>query len=175
MAVLVRIKTCNCLYVFISNKLFSFKDISYAWGKNSNFWMFWWITLFIWFISHDPGSHDPDPGPQEKSMKKSCVSVETECRRPSTCVMNSPKDDCHPWKIYIKCPEMNFMMSGAFIKAVKTIQGSVQILPHVRKTFNQQISSKVSSGIINDIESNQLWRELNGERFIQTTSLTGLR
>ena len=23
--------------------------------------------------------HDPDPGPQEKSMKKSCVSFETEC------------------------------------------------------------------------------------------------
>ncbi len=31
-------------------------------------------------ISHDTGSHDPDPGPQEKSMKKSCVSFETECR-----------------------------------------------------------------------------------------------
>ncbi len=31
-------------------------------------------------ISHDPGSHDPDPGLQEKSMKKSCVSFETECR-----------------------------------------------------------------------------------------------
>ena len=30
-------------------------------------------------ISHDPGSHDPDPGPQEKSTKKSCVSFETEC------------------------------------------------------------------------------------------------
>ncbi len=30
-------------------------------------------------ISHDPGSHDSDPGPQEKSMKKSCVSFETEC------------------------------------------------------------------------------------------------
>ncbi len=30
-------------------------------------------------ISHDPGSHDPDPGPQKKSMKKSCVSFETEC------------------------------------------------------------------------------------------------
>ena len=31
-------------------------------------------------ISHDPGSHDPEPGPQEKSTKKSCVSFETECR-----------------------------------------------------------------------------------------------
>ncbi len=31
-------------------------------------------------ISHDPGSHEPDPGPQEKSTKKSCVSFETECR-----------------------------------------------------------------------------------------------
>ncbi len=31
-------------------------------------------------ISRDPGSHDPDPGPQEKSMKKSCVSFATECR-----------------------------------------------------------------------------------------------
>ncbi len=30
-------------------------------------------------ISHDLGSHDPDPGPQEKSAKKSCVSFETEC------------------------------------------------------------------------------------------------
>ncbi len=30
-------------------------------------------------ISHDPGSNDPDPGPQENSMKKSCVSFETEC------------------------------------------------------------------------------------------------
>ncbi len=29
--------------------------------------------------THDPGSHDPDPGPQEKSTKKSCVSFETEC------------------------------------------------------------------------------------------------
>ena len=29
--------------------------------------------------SHDPGLHDPDPGPQEKSMKKSCVSFETGC------------------------------------------------------------------------------------------------
>ncbi len=28
---------------------------------------------------HDPGSHDPDPGPQENSMKKSCVSFESEC------------------------------------------------------------------------------------------------
>ncbi len=30
-------------------------------------------------ISYDPGSHEPDPGPQEKSTKKSCVSFETEC------------------------------------------------------------------------------------------------
>ncbi len=30
-------------------------------------------------ISHDPRSHDPDPGPKEKSMKKSCTSFETEC------------------------------------------------------------------------------------------------
>ncbi len=30
-------------------------------------------------ISHDPGSQDIDPGPQEKSTKKSCVSFETEC------------------------------------------------------------------------------------------------
>ena len=30
-------------------------------------------------ISHDPRSHDPDPAPQEKSMKKSCISFETEC------------------------------------------------------------------------------------------------
>ena len=30
-------------------------------------------------ISHDPGSHDPDPGPQEKSTKKSCVSFGKEC------------------------------------------------------------------------------------------------
>ena len=30
-------------------------------------------------ISHDPRTHDPDPGPQEKAMKKSCVSFETEC------------------------------------------------------------------------------------------------
>ncbi len=30
-------------------------------------------------ISDDPGSHDPDPGPQEESTKKSCVSFETEC------------------------------------------------------------------------------------------------
>ena len=30
-------------------------------------------------ISHNPRSHDSDPGPQEKSMRKSCVSFETEC------------------------------------------------------------------------------------------------
>ncbi len=30
-------------------------------------------------ISPDRGSQDPDPGRQEKSMKKSCVSFETEC------------------------------------------------------------------------------------------------
>ncbi len=28
-------------------------------------------------ISNDSGSHDPDPGPQENSTKKSCVSFET--------------------------------------------------------------------------------------------------
>ena len=31
-------------------------------------------------ISRDSGLHDSDPGPQEKSMKKSCVSFETECK-----------------------------------------------------------------------------------------------
>ena len=30
-------------------------------------------------IFHDPRSHDPDLGPQEKCAKKSCVSFETEC------------------------------------------------------------------------------------------------
>ncbi len=30
-------------------------------------------------MSLDPGSHDPDPGPQEKSTEKSYVSFETEC------------------------------------------------------------------------------------------------
>ncbi len=42
-----------------------------------------WSCLYQWIwgyvqISHDPRSHDPDPGPQEKFMKKSCVSFETE-------------------------------------------------------------------------------------------------
>ncbi len=36
-------------------------------------------------VYHDPGSHDSDPGPQEKSMKKSCVSFETECRSLNEC------------------------------------------------------------------------------------------
>ena len=31
-------------------------------------------------IFHDPGSHDPDPGPQGKSTKKSCISFETQCK-----------------------------------------------------------------------------------------------
>ncbi len=31
-------------------------------------------------ISHDPGQHDPDPGPQEKSTMKSCISFETQCK-----------------------------------------------------------------------------------------------
>ncbi len=30
-------------------------------------------------VIHDPGSQDPDPGRQEKSMKNSCVSFDTEC------------------------------------------------------------------------------------------------
>ena len=36
-------------------------------------------------MSHDPGSHDPDPGLHEKSMTKSCVSFETECRLMCIC------------------------------------------------------------------------------------------
>ncbi len=39
---------------------------------------FFWRTVYMQ-ISYDPGLHDPDPGPQEKSKKKSCVSFETEC------------------------------------------------------------------------------------------------
>ncbi len=47
-----------------------------------------WKLPFFWRrvytsesgVIHDPGSHDPDPGPREKSMKKSSVSFETECR-----------------------------------------------------------------------------------------------
>ena len=31
-------------------------------------------------ISHDPRLHDPDPGPQEKSTKKSCVSLGKGCK-----------------------------------------------------------------------------------------------
>ncbi len=30
-------------------------------------------------ISHDPRLHDPDPGPQEKSTEKSCVSFGKDC------------------------------------------------------------------------------------------------
>ncbi len=33
----------------------------------------------LYMISDYPGLHDPDPGPQEKSTNKSCVSFETEC------------------------------------------------------------------------------------------------
>ncbi len=59
-------------------------------------------------------------------------------------------------------------------KRYNTFQSSRQILPHNRKTFNQQISSKVSAWMINGIESNQLWRELC-ESCIHTTSVTWLR
>ena len=50
-------------------------------------------------MSHDPGLHDPDPGPQEKSMKKSCVSFETECRRTwPTC------SEKYLWGVTLPCP-----------------------------------------------------------------------
>ncbi len=32
-------------------------------------------------ISHDPRLHDPDPGPQEKSTEKSCVSFGKDCNK----------------------------------------------------------------------------------------------
>ncbi len=49
-------------------------------------------------ISHDPGSHDPDPGPQGKCIEKSCVSFETECikRMPLAIDSLSPKNDNVP-------------------------------------------------------------------------------
>ncbi len=52
--------------------------------RNTTYWKlpFFWRRVYTsesGVISHDPGSHDPDPGPQEKSTKKSCVSFETEC------------------------------------------------------------------------------------------------
>ncbi len=30
-------------------------------------------------VSHDPRLHDPDPGPQEKSTEKRCVSFGKDC------------------------------------------------------------------------------------------------
>ncbi len=32
-------------------------------------------------VMHDPRLHDPDPGPQEKSTEKSCVSFGKDCNR----------------------------------------------------------------------------------------------
>ncbi len=32
-------------------------------------------------ISDDPRLHDPDPGPQEKSTEKSCVSFGKDCTK----------------------------------------------------------------------------------------------
>ncbi len=62
------------------------KPITLFLKRNATFWKlpFFWRRVYtsesgVIHISHDPGSHDPDPGPQEKSMKKSCVSFETEC------------------------------------------------------------------------------------------------
>ena len=37
------------------------------------------VYQWIWGYTYDPMSHDPDPGPPEKSTKKSCISFETEC------------------------------------------------------------------------------------------------
>ncbi len=54
-------------------------------------------------ISHDPGSHDPDPGPQEKSMKKSCVSFETECKTRDL-VMVSPLGVLLDFSFFQVCP-----------------------------------------------------------------------
>ena len=51
-------------------------------------------------------------------------------------------------------------MSCALLKAVKTFQTCGQILPHVRKAFNQQISSGVSALLINIMNSNQAWGKL---------------
>ncbi len=55
---------------------------------------------------------------------------------------------------------MNFLMTDARIKAVETFQTSGQILPHVRKAFNQQISRNVLPRMVNVIETNQPQGEL---------------
>ncbi len=52
--------------------------------RNATFWKlpFFLEVAFLFgeeCIPVNLGLHDPDPGPQEKSMKKSCVSFETEC------------------------------------------------------------------------------------------------
>ena len=37
-------------------------------------------SVYQWIWGYDPRLHDPDPGPQEKSTKKSCVSLGKGCR-----------------------------------------------------------------------------------------------
>ena len=46
----------------------------------------------IHHFDNAPGSHDPDPGTQEKGAKKSCVSFETGCSNNSVA---HPKNTTH--------------------------------------------------------------------------------
>ncbi len=51
-------------------------------------------------ISHDPRLHDPDPGPQEKSTEKSCVSFGKDCIPRTQCVVLT--DLCSTWLISVQ-------------------------------------------------------------------------
>ncbi len=58
-------------------------------------------------ISHDTRSYDPDPGPHEKSTKKSCVSFETECTSYSSQLTEVDTHGPHGGVHFIIHPDLN--------------------------------------------------------------------
>ena len=75
-----------CLRFLDSVLLSMFCNSTLFLKRNATFWKLPFgeecipVNLGLYMqISHDPGSRDSDPGPQEKSMKKRCVSFEIEC------------------------------------------------------------------------------------------------
>ena len=74
--VLPTLQTSSLLYT-LSQKKRNILEVVFPLEQSVYQWI-WGYTSFQQ-CSYDPGSHDTDPGPKEKSMKKSCVSFETEC------------------------------------------------------------------------------------------------
>ena len=144
------------------NDLFLLSTLSLK--RNATFWKltFFWRRVYTiesgviygrslifdrMHISHDPGSHDPDPGPQEKSMKKSCVSFETECISRSSIFFTELWHALWPYKITLELNSTHFaqLIISYLIKPVIrrhwVLPGSLTYVPHPSHPGSSQMTS----------------------------------